>query len=485
MKILFIDIDTLRPDHLGCYGYHRNTSPSIDRIAADAIRFDQCYVPDAPCLPSRAALHFGRFGIHTGAINHAGRYADPHIDNQQRGFQTNPNRRQLTHCIQKAGYHTSTVSSFAGRHSAWWFLARFNDVFDCGRCGGELSSEVLDQALEYMDKYRNEENWYLHFNIWDPHTPYRVPEGYGNPFENDSIAGWVSQEMIDKHQNSYGPHSANAVQHNPTAEPLPREVSQIRNLADYKKWIDGYDVGIRHADDAIGRLLARLDEWGIYEQTAIVVTSDHGENQGELNVYGDHQNADLITNRVPMLVKWPGIPPRIDDRLHYQFDITATMLRQLGCPIPEKWDAGPIADSLAETSTTGRDYLVVSQAAWSCQRAVIFDEYILIKTYADGLKEYPELMLFHRFDDPHELHDLAGAKPDTVRRGLQLLQQWIDEQMDIADVKEDPMLKVIQEGGPSHTRYRYQLLVDYYLSIDREDIAQKMIAKYQDNPLYH
>ncbi len=59
MRILFIDIDTLRPDHLGCYGYHRKTSPNIDRIAAQGLRFDICYAPDAPCLPSRSVLWEG------------------------------------------------------------------------------------------------------------------------------------------------------------------------------------------------------------------------------------------------------------------------------------------------------------------------------------------------------------------------------------------------------------------------------------------
>ena len=53
MRILYIDIDSQRPDHLGCYGYHRNTSPNIDRIANDGVRFENLYVTDAPCLPSR------------------------------------------------------------------------------------------------------------------------------------------------------------------------------------------------------------------------------------------------------------------------------------------------------------------------------------------------------------------------------------------------------------------------------------------------
>src|ERR671927_276079 len=68
MRVLYIDVDSLRPDHLGCYGYHRDTSPHIDRIAHEGVRFNQCYAPDAPCLPSRTAFYAGFHEIHnTGA----------------------------------------------------------------------------------------------------------------------------------------------------------------------------------------------------------------------------------------------------------------------------------------------------------------------------------------------------------------------------------------------------------------------------------
>jgi len=86
MRVLYYDIDTLRPDHLGCYGYGRDTSPNIDRIARDGTVFTNYYVTDAPCLPSRAALFLGRFGIHTGVVGHGGSAADPYIVGHDRGF---------------------------------------------------------------------------------------------------------------------------------------------------------------------------------------------------------------------------------------------------------------------------------------------------------------------------------------------------------------------------------------------------------------
>lgn len=86
MRILSLDLDTLRPDHLGCYGYHRNTSPNIDAIAAQGARFNHYHCSDAPCLPSRAALMTGRFGIHSGVVGHGGTAADLRREGAPRGF---------------------------------------------------------------------------------------------------------------------------------------------------------------------------------------------------------------------------------------------------------------------------------------------------------------------------------------------------------------------------------------------------------------
>lgn len=88
MRILYIDIDSMRPDHLGCYGYHRNTSPNIDEVAEDARRFTNYYATDAPCLPSRTAFFTSRFGIHTGVVNHGGTNAEPREAGPRRAFNT-------------------------------------------------------------------------------------------------------------------------------------------------------------------------------------------------------------------------------------------------------------------------------------------------------------------------------------------------------------------------------------------------------------
>src|SRR5947208_1499308 len=150
MRVLYIDIDSLRPDHLGCYGYHRGTSPNIDRIAAEGVRFEHCHVPDAPCLPSRTALFSGRFGIHNGVINRGGAAADPFPDGVSRRFRSSLGRTSWMQCLRQAGLNTVTVSPFGERHSAWHWYANFSEIYNTGKGGQERADEIAPVALDWI-----------------------------------------------------------------------------------------------------------------------------------------------------------------------------------------------------------------------------------------------------------------------------------------------------------------------------------------------
>jgi len=456
MRILYLDLDTLRPDHLGCYGYHRKTSPNLDRIAAEGVRFNNCMVTDAPCLPSRAALHTGRFGIHTGVVNHGGTNADLRIEGEPRAFRNAPARAHWMTALKQRGFHTVSISPFAERHSAWWFYNGFAEMHNPGKGGNERADEVAPIALRWIDQNAKRDNWFLQVNFWDPHTLYRTPVEYGNPFANDPPPNWLTEEMRRAHYEDYGPHSAHEPPGWQMPNRLPRVPTEIASMADYRRWIDGYDVGIRYMDDFIGQVLDALDKQGVLNDTAILVSSDHGENQGELNVYGDHQTADYITSRVPLLIRWPGVKGgHVDNALHYQFDMAATVLELLGAPIPALWDGSSFAKAFRDGREEGRPYLVVSQCAWSCQRAVRFDHWILIRTYHEGLKNFPPVMLFDLARDPHETTNLADQRPDVTNRGLALLEAWTAEQMATSDHDADPLWTVMREGGPLHTRWAF------------------------------
>lgn len=187
MRVIMLDLDTLRPDHLGCYGYERNTSPNIDQIAGESVVFKNYHCSDAPCLPSRAALTTGRFGIHNGVVGHGGTASDLKLTGSKRGFRDQGLSNSFFHIFRKAGLHTASISSFPERHSAYWFSAGLNEEYNCGGGGTEPASEVMPRAMDWLRINADKENWFLHLNLWDAHTPYRAPEEFGNPFKGEPL----------------------------------------------------------------------------------------------------------------------------------------------------------------------------------------------------------------------------------------------------------------------------------------------------------
>ena len=144
---------------------------------------------------------------------------------------------------------------------------------------------------------------------------------------------------------------------------------------------DGYDMGIKYVDDAVGKIIEKLSEQGILDETVIIISADHGENLGELNIYGDHHTADQYTTRLPLIVRFPGVAePRVDMALHYHFDFAASLVELLGGEVPEVWDGRSFADAFRKGKESGREFLVTSYGAWSCQRAVTISPFGPIMT---------------------------------------------------------------------------------------------------------
>jgi choline-sulfatase len=486
MRILYIDIDSLRPDHLGCYGYHRDTSPAIDSIAARGVRFDNVHVSDAPCLPSRTALLTGRFGIHTGVVNHGGLAADPHLEGAGRGFRSLLGRTSLFAAFREAGYRTVSVSPFAERHSAWHWTAGLNELHNTGEGGMEVAGTVARVALDWLDRNAASDNWFLHVNLWDPHTPYRTPIAEAHPFDRDPLPDWLTEEVRARHWEGCGPHSAREVRGFLASpheqERYPLQPGEMASMADVRRMFDGYDMGVRHADDHVAMLLAALERAGVADDTAILVSADHGENLGELNIYGDHQTADAITTHVPMIVAWPRVTDRFagssDPGLHYQFDVAATLVELAGGRVPSGWDARSFEPALRVGATEGREYLVVSQGAWSCQRAVRWGDWVCIRSYHDGYHGFPETMLFDVVRDPHEQHDLAPERPDLVQEAASRLEEWHGEVMRTATHPVDPFWTVLAEGGPLHTRGQLPAYLDRLRATGRAGWAELLASRY-------
>src|SRR5205807_8811274 len=110
------------------------------------------------------------------------------------------------------------------------------------------------------------------------------------------------------------------------------------------------------------------------------------------------------------------------------------------------------AGAFREGRQAGREFLVVSQGAWSCQRSVRFGDCLCIRSYHDGYHGFPDVMLFDVARDPHEQRDLAPEQPARVAEAMAMLDTWYAEMMRTAAHGHDPMWTVLGEGGPEHTR---------------------------------
>jgi len=460
MRILYIDIDTLRPDHLGCYGYHRRTSPNIDAIAGRGIRFDNVYASDVPCLPSRTALVTGMYGIRNGVANHGGEAADLAREGPGRGFFSRFAAGSLPGVMLRAGYHTTSISSFPLRHGAPWWTSGFLETMNLMRgMGAERADEVLPGALDWLERRGRADQWFLHVHFWDPHTPYNTPDEYGNPFASDAPPPWHDEEVRTRNWELAGPHSAQepwGFRPDEWGPPPPRHPWNLAGPDEVKALFDGYDVGVRYADDAVGALCDKLDQLGVLDETAIWIGSDHGEGFGELGVYADHQAADESTTHIPAVLAWPGLGPGVQDGLHYHLDVAATVAELAGGRRPRHWDGSSLRAALeAGERAAGRDYLVLTQGAWSVQRGLRTGDHLYLRTWHDGYHpHWAEEMLFDVAKDPHEEADLApdASSGSTLERCRQLLASWTDEQLARTYARQDPIRTVLDEGGPFHVR---------------------------------
>lgn len=461
MRLLYVDVDTLRADHLGCYGYQRHTSPNIDEVASAGIRFDNVYASDTPCLPSRTALITGRFGIRNGVVNHGGTAADPFLEGAGRGFQTTTARSGWVRLMRSVGMRTATVSSFGERHSAYHWYAGFNDVLNVGMIGEETADLVAPLALEWLDRHGREEDWFLHVHFWDPHTPYRTPSEHGNPFGDEDLPSWLDESVRAEHWKLTGPHcarqvmDAGSVRRMDQLGGLPRQPRSVPGMDQVRQMFDGYDTGVHYVDAHVGRILNRLADLGVLDQTAVMVSGDHGETLGELGIYCDHETVDYQTARLPMVLRWPGLARPgggVRAGLAYQIDVAATVLELLGANVPEDWDGVSFASPLAGGTDAGRHHVVTSTAAWTAQRAVRFGPWMCIRTYHDGYHGFPAVMLFRVTDDPHQQVNLARKEPEIVDQAMSRLGDWEADAMARSPTGVDPLWTVLHEGGPWHVR---------------------------------
>jgi arylsulfatase A-like enzyme len=445
MRILYIDLDCLRPDHIGAYGYERETTPNIDSVARNGVIFTHAYCSNSPCVPSRASLFSGRFGINNGIVTHHGS-----------GSQFRPTSRPtLAEHLWHNGFKTISFSSFLDRHSAWWYACGWQELHThTQKRGQETADEVNEAFLPWLRRYAAEDNWFIHLHYWDCHSHYRLSEQWANHEWSQPAPSWPDEEAIAKNLEFYGPRTALDLWTRYGAWPggedkssFPYMPDAVRTRADFEKLINGYDNAIRYADYHVGQVLDLLADEKLLDDTAIIISGDHGDSFGEHGQYMDHGIANEAVHRIPMIVRWPGMAKGAQcDAMIYGLDLGPTLCELLGLQTPERWDGRSFAPALRGEDFVGWPYQVWDHGIYTLTRAVRTRDWLLIHILHPGCYPYDEPVLLHNMmRDPHQTVNLAHERPDIVAELNNHLTEWRHSQI-AKGCASDPLEQMVREG---------------------------------------
>jgi arylsulfatase A-like enzyme len=283
-NVLLISIDTLRADHLRVYGYARETSPNIDRFAREAVLFEQSINTGGGTLAVHASMLTSLPPTVHGVWADSGRVLDPR-------------RVTLAKQLQAAGYRTAAITG-GGYVSAVFGLQQGFDQFDDR--GGGLPIE-LPKVYDWLDSKRAGRS-FLFLHTYDVHSAaYRLPYDHGDAW-NRRFAGAPPPGYDGCRRGKCASQLLLSVNRAIEAQKLraadafsPAEVAYMEGL---------YDGGIAYADAQLGQLFAWLQARGIWDQTVIVLTADHGEEFAEHGLFLHEQNHEEVA-RVPLLIRFP------------------------------------------------------------------------------------------------------------------------------------------------------------------------------------
>lgn len=454
MRIIFFDIDCLRPDHLGCYGYQRPTSPAIDKIAQDAVRFENYYCASSPCLPSRTALITGRYGINNGVISNFGSGSKFRIKNKYYGGPKPENEIFMRH-LRANGYHTVSISNFADRHNAYWFACGWAELYTPNlKAGWETAEEVNEVALDWLKRNAKSDNYFLHINYWDTHRPYRMDASWADKFKGTPAPDFPDEKTITAHQSLKGPFTAQQQYFENNVSPWALMPGSISNRADFEKLITGYDASISYVDHYLGLIVSEIKRQGIYDDAMIIISSDHGDAFGEHGIYSDHCMADECIQNIPLIIKLPSSDNRgyISNSLLYNVDLAPTICDILGFNQPSDWDGMSFRVQLEGKEGKGRDFLVWDCGLYTVQRAVRTRTHLMIRTYDDYGYKLDPVELYDIANDKYQTHNTVYENPDIVEHCSRLLSDWLQEQKRKGNSFPDPLDEILLERSKSDVR---------------------------------
>jgi len=422
---LFV-IDTLRADHLSCYGYEFETSPNIDEFSHEALRFENCYSTANWTVPGHASLFTGRYPISHGAHKMLGNdRAESGIRNPFFCFPLGSEEVTLAEILRDSGYRTAAVVSnhgcvseafgldqgfdhffssppFTYKPVIYTIIAKlsfFHDIIGPYFSRFRVAENINEKVLDWLDR-NGDAPFFMFVNYMDTHDPYFPPRAY-----QDRFPGRIENHHTDIHL--YG------IEHKTIG---PGQIDHLRSQ---------YDGEIAYLDTEIGRLFSTLKVEGLFDNSIIILTSDHGEYLGEHQLFGHSVGLYEAVIKVPLIIKPQGslVWKTQSDRPVQIIDILPTVLRLLNIDIPEGVQGTPLMQE-ASHPIVSEHY--VGPNYRNTYDGHFFEELVSVvegdlKYIHSGRKQSE---LFDLSDDPTEIRNIAGDGTGRSDLLLLLLEQW-------------------------------------------------------------
>jgi arylsulfatase A-like enzyme len=392
-SVILISIDTLRADHLGCYGYGRDTSPNIDLFSRDAVVFRNAIAQAPSTVRSHSSIMTSLFNF-----QHQARHLPM--------FPLPESAVTIAEVLSREGYQTAAFTGSGQTHPEYGLGQGFDSYHHRDRRGFD---DVVAHAIDWLEEAPRGK-FFLFLHTYEVHTPYTPSQKYLDMFPPEPESGLPEQiplPLLEELQfNFFGRRSYSA--------------------ADLRQITRSYDAEIRSVDDAFGHLVEYLRSSDQYDDLLIVFTSDHGEEFGEHDKIARHSHAlhDVLL-KVPLIVRfpWGAFAPRMVNPQVRSIDIAPTIADVVAIEAPPSFQGVSLVDIV-----TGRmrDTLVAISERGLGRAS------IAIRT--DRWKLY-DGELFDLVADPGEQMDVSESYP-TVRAAMEELLVEILSSGEVLDAAE-------------------------------------------------
>ncbi len=402
-NILLIGIDSLRADHMSCYGYPKLTTPHMDRFAQGGTLFERTYSAYIPTTSGYGSMLTGMDVISTQMV--ALRHQGP----------LRPEVKTLAEIVKEEGYNTTCVG-FKGNPAARGFDT-YIDFAGWGSWneGRSPKAENLNAVtIPELNRLAKEKvPFFLFLRHMDPHAPYLPPA----PFERMFYHG----NECNPRNHSMDPVMAFKPFRDFFATWMPP------GIRDKDYVIAQYDGAVAYMDAAIQTILNAVETLGLLDNTIVVINSDHGETLYDHECYFDHHGMYDQTLHVPLILRYPGKVPagKRMSGFNRQQDLVPTLLELAGIETDIAFD-GKSLMRLVDGSVASYDSeFYITECTWMRKHGWRTPEWKLIVALEPDFHFKPEVELYNLIADPGENNNVAEAEPEIVAMLRARMDAWI------------------------------------------------------------